>query len=46
MVEGLVSLNDPKCFAGGNIASGRVSHVSQVEEEGPDQASPNLLPCG
>jgi hypothetical protein len=35
-VVGLVWSNDPESYAGGSIATGRVTHAGQVEGDDPD----------
>jgi len=36
-VVGLVCSNDPKSCAGGNLATGRVSHARQFKGDDPDE---------
>ena len=38
-VEGLARSNDPKSYADGSTATGRVTHVGQVKGEGPDEVT-------
>jgi len=35
-VERIVWLKDPESYAGGRVATGKVSHTEQVEDEKPD----------
>jgi len=35
-VRGLECLKDPKCYAGGSVATGRVTHAGQDEGERRD----------
>jgi len=35
-VGGLVRSNDPESYAGGSVATGRVSHAGQVKGDAPD----------
>ena len=37
IVSGLVWSNDPEGYAGGNVATGRASHVEQVKGDDPDK---------
>jgi hypothetical protein len=36
VVVGLVWSCDPESYAGGSVATGRVSHAGQVKGDGPD----------
>jgi hypothetical protein len=36
VVVGLVWSNDPESYAGGSVATGRVTHAGQVEGDDPD----------
>jgi hypothetical protein len=36
VVVGLACLQDPESYAGGSIATGRVSHAGQVKGDRPD----------
>ena len=39
---GLALSKDLDCYAGSNVATGRVSHAGQVKGDGPDEKG---LPC-
>jgi hypothetical protein len=36
-VVGLAWSNDPESYAGGSVATGRVSHAGQVKSDDPDE---------
>ena len=45
IVVGLVTSHDPESYAGGSLATGRVSHARQVKDDGPDKKGYPGPPC-